>query len=147
MRITNLALFVALTSTTAFAIAPVLEKLEPIGGQRGTAVKLTLVGLGLADRTQVISEIPAALTPLSPPREMERQGKELPYLLEISADAPVGVYPIRIQTQEGLSNVLLFSVGAFPETADRETEAVGRDVGEPLNDDLKTAQAITTPSL
>ena len=90
MRIINLALLFALTSTTAFAIAPVLEKLEPIGGQRGTAVKLTLVGLGLADRTQVISEIPAALTPLSPPREMELQGKELPYLLEISADAAVG---------------------------------------------------------
>ena len=145
MRIISLALLVTLTSTTAFAISPVLEKLEPIGGQRGTAVKLTLVGLGLADRTQVISEIPAALTPLSPPREMELQGKELPYLLEISPDAAVGVYPIRIQTQEGLSNVLLFSVGAFPETADKETEAIGRDIGEPLNDELETAQAITTP--
>ena len=145
MRIISLALLFALTSTTAFAIAPVLEKLEPIGGQRGTAVKLTLVGQGLGDRTQVISKIPATLTPLSPPREMELQGKELPYLLEISADAAVGVYPIRIQTQEGLSNVLLFSVGAFPETADKETEAAGRDVGEPLNDALETAQAITTP--
>jgi len=145
MRIISLALLFALTSTTAFAIAPVLEKLEPIGGQRGTAVKLTLVGQGLGDRTQVISKIPAALTPLSPPKEMELQGKELPYLLEISADAAVGVYPIRIQTQEGLSNVLLFSVGAFPETADKETEAAGRDAGEPLNDALETAQVITTP--
>jgi len=145
MRIISLALLFALTSTAAFAIAPVLEKLEPIGGQRGTAVKLTLVGQGLADRTQVISKIPAGLTPLSPPKEMERQGKELPYLLEISADAAVGVYPIRIQTQEGLSNILLFSVGAFPETADKETIAVGRDIGEPLNDDPGTAQTITTP--
>ena len=145
MRFTSHALLFALTSTTAFAIPPLLEKLEPIGGQRGTAVKLTLVGKGLTDRTQVISKIPAALTPLSPPREMDLQGKELPYLLEINADAAVGVYPVRIQTQEGLSNVLLFSVGAFPEAADKEIEAVGLDVGEPLNDDPETAQAVTTP--
>ena len=145
MRTTIFALLLALTCTTAFAIPPLLEKLEPIGGQRGTAVKLTLVGKGLTDRTQVISKIPAALTPLSPPREMDLQGKELPYLLEINADAAVGVYPVRIQTQEGLSNVLLFSVGAFPEAADKEIEAVGLDVGEPLNDDPETAQAVTTP--
>ncbi len=145
MRITSYALLFALTSTAAFAIPPVLEKLDPIGGQRGTAVKLTLAGQGLTEDTQVISKIPAALTPLSPPREMSRQGKELPYLLEISGDAAVGVYPIRIQTQEGLSNVLLFSVGAFPETAEKETEAAGPDAGKPLNDDLETAQAVTTP--
>lgn len=145
MRITSYALLFALTSTAAFAIPPVLEKLDPIGGQRGTAVKLTLTGQGLTEYTQVISKIPAALTPLSPPRAMSRQGKELPYLLEISADAAVGVYPIRIQTQEGLSNVLLFSVGAFPETAEKETEAAGPNAGKPLNDDLETAQAVTTP--
>ena len=145
MRITSYALLFALISTTAFAIPPVLEKLDPIGGQRGTAVKLTLSGQGLTEHTQVISKIPAALTPLSAPREMSRQGKELPYLLEIRADAAVGVYAIRIQTQEGLSNVLLFSVGAFPETAEKEPEAVGRAAGKPLNDDLETAQLISTP--
>ena len=145
MRIISLAVLFSFTSTAALAIPPVLEKLDPIGGQRGTAVKLTLAGQGLTEYTQVISKIPGALTPLTPPREMNRQGKELPYLLEISADAAVGVYAIRIQTQEGLSNVLLFSVGAFPETAEKETEAAGPDTAKPLNDDLETAQAVSTP--
>ena len=145
MRIIRYALLFSFTSTAAFAIPPLLEKLEPIGGQRGTAVKLTLAGQGLTEYTEVISKIPAALTPLTPPKQMNRQGRELPFLLEISADAAVGVYPIRIQTEEGLSNVLLFSVGAFPETADKEIEVLGPDTGKPLNDELETAQAVTTP--
>jgi hypothetical protein len=45
---------------------------------------------------------------------------QLTFQLEIKPDAVVGVYPVRVRTSGGLSNVLLFSVGDLPEAADTE---------------------------
>ena len=127
------------------AAAPLLERLEPPGGQAGTAVKLTLIGEGLDSEVRLDSSIPGALTPLAPPKKMTRVGKELSFLLELSPDAPVGPYTVRAHSREGMSNILLFTVGVFPETADREIDARGKLAGEPLNDSASMAQAVETP--
>ncbi len=125
-----------------FAAAPMLEKLEPRGAQRGKAVKLTLVGTGLTSDAEILTSLPAGVTALTPPKREGRAGRELPFLLEISADAAIDTYPIRIRTREGLSNVLLFTLGSFPETVEAETEA---EIDEPLNDSVATAEKVTTP--
>ncbi len=123
------------------AAPPLLERIEPRGGQRGKAVRLTLVGLGLDQDLQVSSAIPGALTPLSQgPKAV--QGRERTYLVEIDPDAPVNVYPIQVRTTKGLSNVLLFSVGAFPEAAEAEAEARDRDI---TNDSPELAQDVEAP--
>ena len=140
-----LALGLAGQSRLARAAAPLLERLEPRGGQVGTAVKLTLFGQGLDDEIRLDSAVPGALTPLAPPKKQSLVGKELSFLLEISPDAPVGPYPLRAQSRDGLSNILLFTVGAFPETTDREMKARGKLAGEPLNDSLSMAQPVETP--
>ena len=125
-----------------FAAAPMLERLEPRGAQRGKAVKLTLVGTGLTSEAEILTSLPAGVTPLTPPKREGRAGRELPFLLEIPADAAIDTYPIRIRTREGLSNVLLFTLGAFPETVEDESEA---EIEDPLNDSIRTAQQVTTP--
>ena len=127
------------------AAAPLLERLEPRGGQAGTAVKLTLVGEGLDSEVRLDSAIPGALTALAPPKKAARVGKEVSFILEISPDALVGPYTLRASSRDGMSNILLFTVGAFPETEDRELNARGRLAGEPLNDSLSMAQPVEAP--
>ena len=127
------------------AAAPLLERLEPRGGQAGTAVKLTLIGEGLDSEVRLDSAIPGALTALAPPKKAARIGKEVSFILEISPDALVGPYTLRASSRDGMSNILLFTVGAFTETEDRELNARGRLAGEPLNDSLSMAQPVEAP--
>ena len=134
-------LFAALLAQSALlAAAPSLTRLEPRGGQRGQAVKLTLVGRGLGDASEIESRIPGAVTPLSPPKNPMQRGRELPFLLEIAPEAAVGVYPVRVKSPNGLSNILLFTVGAFPEVAEAESSRT-----EPVNDSAGQAQPVETP--
>ena len=132
-----------LMTAHAFAAAPLLEKLEPRGAQRGKAVKLTLIGAGLTSDAELLTSLPGGVTALTPPKRGERAGLELPFLLEIPADAAIDTYPVRIRTRDGLSNVLLFTLGAFPETVEAESEA---ELDEPLNDSTATAEQVTTPN-
>ena len=137
----SLAGFLAVV--TVSAAPPLLERIEPRGGQRGEAVRLTLVGRGLDQDLQVSSAIPGALTPLSQsPRAIE--GRERTYLVEIDPNATVNIYPIQVRTTKGLSNVLLFSVGAFPEAAEAEAEDAARE-GDVTNDSPELAQDVPTP--
>ena len=58
----------------------------------------------------------------------------LPFLVELKADVPVGLYPIRLTTADGLSNVMLFSVGMLPEFEEVESKETKQ-----LNDEIVTA--------
>src|SRR5579872_1398218 len=69
-------------------------------------------------------------------------GKMLPYLVELKPGAPIGVYPVRVQTPDGLSNILLFTVGAFPEVTEAESKPDSR---EHSNDSIETAERIDPP--
>ena len=129
-------------SLAASAAAPELTELEPRGAQRGKSFTLTLGGQNLAEGAKVLSNLPALFTPLTPSEEKMAKGHELPFLVELKADAAVGTYPIRIQTPDGVSNILLFTVGAFPEVAEEESKPGSR---EHLNDSVETAQHIESP--
>ena len=118
---------------------PVLEEIRPSGGQRGAAARLILKGVSLDSNPRLVSGIPAAITPLS--RQKSADG-ELSYLIEIAADAPFGRYPVRVQTTDGLSNVLLFGVGPFPEMEELESETLAEEFS---NDSPKQAQQVSLP--
>jgi len=129
-------------SLAASAAAPELTELEPRGAQRGKSFTLTIVGKNLPEGAKVLSNLPAMFTPLTPPEEKMAAGRTLPFLVELKADAAVGTYPIRVQTQEGVSNILLFAVGAFPEVVEEESKPESR---EHSNDSIETAQHIEAP--
>jgi len=127
-------------SLGAFAAAPMLTELEPRGAQRGKSFTLTLVGTDLSEGATVLSNLPATFTPLTPPQE--KMARQLPFLVELKADAAIGTYPIRVQTQDGISNILLFTVGVFPEITEDESKPESR---EHSNDSAETAQPIDPP--
>ena len=137
----NLTLLLAssLFAPALTAAAPELTKLEPRGAQRGTAVQLSLRGYGLTAETRLLTNVPGALTRLTPKRD---PGRELRYLLELSKDAPVGAYPIRVETPDGISNILLFTVGPFPETTEAESEARRQEYS---NDTAEGAEPFESP--
>ncbi|MEW5974215.1 MAG: hypothetical protein AB1898_00270 [Acidobacteriota bacterium] len=133
-----------LGSVSLQAAAPALLRLKPAGAQRGKPFTLTLVGKNLVEGTKVISTLPAAFTPLSPAVESTRSrpNDELPFLVELQGNTPVGLYPVRVSSPAGLSNVLLFSVGVFPEQTEKESELL---VHDPQNDSLETAEIVSVP--
>lgn len=142
MRTWTLVLLAAASISQVVAAGPELTNLHPPGGQRGTAVKLALQGYGLTGETKILSNLPGSFTPLTSAGSGKMAGARLLFLVEILADAPVGIYPIRVETQEGISNILLFSVGAFPEIVETESED---EETKNSNDSPETAQAVNAP--
>jgi len=123
----------------ASAAGPSLTAIEPWGAQRGTAVTLTLKGYDLTDDVKILTSIPGAVTALT----AERPGRELPLLLELAKDTPIGSYPIRVETKFGISNVLLFTVGPFKEVTEAESESMRQMYA---NDSADTAEPVTLPA-
>ena len=140
-------LLILLSAAALQAAAPTLQELSPRGAQRGRNFTLYLRGDALAPGARIESTLPATFSrltlskdPALEPGRAMRPNSVLPFLVTLKPDAPTGLYPIRVVTDSGLSNVLLFSVGDFPEI--EETEA--RDPKQP-NDAPAQAQKIAVP--
>ncbi len=116
------------------AAQPVLKELLPPGAQRGKTFTLTLKGEGLVTGAAIITTIPGTISRLAPAKDLETPDTQLSFLVDLPEDAPVGLYPVRFHTEDGLSNVLIFSVGDLPEISEKEP-----------NDSMAHAQPIKPP--
>ncbi|MGA3202975.1 MAG: hypothetical protein ABSF12_10845 [Bryobacteraceae bacterium] len=127
-----------LLTCALWAEPPSIVELQPRGTQKGRPFSLTVVGQNLGEGLSVISNLPAAFTPLGDAKE-SMANRTATFLVEPKAEWAVGVYTIRLKGSNGLSNVLLFSVGAFPEIAEDES----RPGASPhQNDSIERAQAL-----
>jgi len=115
----------------ALALAPTIREMSPPGAERGKTVKIVLRGEGLTNTAKILSEIPGTITRLT--------GEDFAFLAEIAPDAAVGLYPVRLLNEDGLSNLVLFSVGRLPETVET------KETREKTNNTRESAQPITTP--
>jgi hypothetical protein len=128
----------------AFALEPpTIGELRPRGAQKGRPFMLTIEGRGLGEGASVISNLPASFTSLGgekPGMESSRAA----FLVEPTSEWAVGVYTVRVKTPGGLSNILLFSIGAFPEFTEEES----REGALPnQNDSIEKAQTIPSSPL
>jgi hypothetical protein len=129
---------------SAQAAPPVLRALEPRGAQRGQALKVALVGDSLQAGAEITTTLPGAFSRLA--STPEKGESELPLLLQLREDAAPGLYPIRVRTEDGLSNVLLFAVGTLPETVEAESLLKEKERTEKLtNDTPATAEKVAVP--
>ena len=101
---------------TLAAAPPTITELQPRGAQKGRPFLLTIAGTNLTEGPAVLSSLPANFTAVS----SEKPGYAT-FLVEPTADWPVGTYPVRLQAANGLSNILLLSIGAFPELVEEES--------------------------
>ena len=138
-----------IVSASSLWAQPVITELQPRGAQKGKPFTLTLAGRNLGEGAKIRSTMPASFTLLTPDQPaptpggpMQAEGRYATFLVEPTADLPPGVYAIRLVTGEGISNVQLFTVGAFPEF----TEDESRPGALPnSNDTMETAQLLPPP--
>jgi len=125
-----------------WAQPPSIVELQPRGAQRGRPFTLTIVGQNLGEGVSVVSNLPAAFTPMGNARQ-GKPDRNASFLVEPKGEWAVGVYTIRVKGSNGISNILLFSVGTFPEI----TEDESRPGAEPhQNDSIERAQPLpSTP--
>lgn len=128
-------LFLLLIATLALAAPPTITTLSPRGAQKGRPFELTITGKDIADGPAVVSTLPATFTPL-----VSSKPNEAKYLVEPTADWAVGTYTIRLTAPNGISNILLFSIGAFPELEEDETKPQ-------QNDSIEKAQVLPAASV
>lgn len=110
---------------------PVLTNLQPRGAQKGRPFILTIAGRNLTEGAKIWSTLPATFTPLG--------SDSTTFLVEPTRDIPVGTYPIRLETPEGISNIQLLTIGAFPEYTEDESKPGALPNS---NDTVETAQPL-----
>ena len=138
-------LMLGVWASSAQGASPTLKRLDPPGAQRGTAFTLTLVGRHL-QAAEIVSNLPGTFTPLTSSGQGSAAGRaegKRPFLVELPGETPVGLYTLRLRSPEGLSNALLFSVGALPEVSEEESR---QPVHQALNNSVDGSQALELPA-
>ncbi len=124
-----LALSLGWTGTPALrAEPPQIADSAPFGLMRGVAAEVSLTGANLAGNPRLIAPFAFQVEPTPPERSTAAAWV---FKLNVPATVPVGVYPIRVQTDDGISNPFLFAVGQLPQVAEVEE-----------NSTFETAQAL-----
>lgn len=101
---------------SAMAAPPGLTGTMPLGVQRGKAMEVSLQGTGL-DRPRLIAPFDFQLVD-SASGPADASGWKV--RMTVDARTPAGVYPIRVVTDEGPSNPVLFAVGQVEQVAEIE---------------------------
>ena len=126
-------LVAALFLVTAPALsAPLVKSIRPLGARRGTTFMLTLRGREITPGSELVTDLPGTITRLAPPRDMKAPDTELPFLVVLGTDAPVGLYTVRLRNADGISNLALLSVGDFPEIENKKEPAGGERMERPV---------------
>jgi hypothetical protein len=118
---------------SAQAGSPQIGNISPFGVQRGVATEVTVNGGNLLGNPHVIAPFPIRTEPVDPKRS---SAGAWTFRMTVASDVAIGVYPIRVQTDDGLSNLFLFSVGQLPQVSEKEE-----------NSTFESAQLIPTPPL
>ena len=93
---------------------------------------------------EIISSLLGSFTPLTNFEDSDRLEKKdnVQFLVELSKEIPVGVYPFRVRSDQGLSNALLFSIGVLPEISEEESQ---RPIAQAINNSLNQSQFVKAP--
>jgi hypothetical protein len=98
------------------AFSPVLAKVDPPGGQRGTEVEVTLRGERLDDAKAILFYQPG----ITMSGLQVKDGKTVTARLAIARDAPLGEHSFRLTGLGGISELRTFWVGQFPTVNEAE---------------------------
>jgi hypothetical protein len=125
----RLALLPALfIGSAALAAPPQIKDIAPSGVQRGVAMEVSIIGANLTGNPRLIAPFGFQLKEPTPKSDASTWRLNL----VVNPEIAVGVYPIRIQTDDGVSNPFLLAVGQLPQVAEKEE-----------NSTFESAQAIS----
>src|SRR5260370_13884591 len=126
LSLVSLTLLIALGATPGWSQKPVpgsrapnLNAFVPVGVQRGESVELLLTGVNLSGPTGLTLGTPAAVViPI-----LDKNGQDnakLKVQLRVPADTPLGLFPFRLATQRGLSNLRLIAIDELPQLVEND---------------------------
>ena len=107
---------VLLAASSVHAATPNLSAVRPTGGQRGTEMEIRLSGARLGDAQEILYYQPGIST-VSLAKVDDNNVKAK---IKIAPDCRMGLHDLRLRTATGVSELRTFSVGALPETAEKE---------------------------
>jgi hypothetical protein len=100
----------------AWAVAPTVRLIQPVGGQRGTEVTVALTGQRLADIEEILFYQPGiTVTKIVGGNEAQALAT-----FKIAAGAYLGLHDFRVRTATGISSLKTFSVGTLRDVAEVE---------------------------
>jgi hypothetical protein len=99
------------------AAAPQITSVSPAGVQRGVAGEVTIGGTNLAGHPRLVTPFAMQIDEVDPKRS---GAGGWTFKLTAGPEVAIGVYPIRVQTDDGLSNPFLLAVGQLPQVAEKE---------------------------
>jgi len=118
----------------ALAQAPSLSTATPRAVRPGETTQVTLRGGNLAGPTQLWTSFPGEATLDSSVAKNGENPGQVVYSFQVPADTPPGVHGLRIATDKGVSNLLLFVVDDLSSVAQAKP-----------NNDVGQAQVLTIP--
>ena len=101
----------------ARAGTPQIAGISPAGVQRGVACEVTIGGANLAGNPRLVAPVAFRVEAVDPKRSTAGGWT---VKLTIDPAVAIGVYPVRVQTEDGLSNPFLLAVGQLPQVAEKE---------------------------
>lgn len=120
---------VAFQSSAADADAPKINDIRPYGVKRGEPAEVTINGSGLAGSPVFVAPFPLAIEVLP-----NSDGGNFRVKVTVPASIGLGVYPVRVKTDDGISNPFLLAVGqvaAVNEVEDNSTFEQAQAVPSP----------------
>src|SRR5581483_1525362 len=102
------ASLVLLASGLALADPPRVGTAKPMGVRRGATTDLALSGNNLDDNPRLLASFGFTIEP-NPEAKSDSTTWRL--RLRVADDAPLGVYPVRVVTDDGISAPFLMAVG------------------------------------
>src|SRR5262249_22697366 len=93
--------------------APTISLSQPFGAGPGSAVEVTFTGTNLNDPIALVTDLSAKITFPADANNTKDPAK-LRVKIEVPANTAVGMYPLRLVTKQGVSNLRPFCIDDLP---------------------------------
>jgi hypothetical protein len=110
------SLGLSILAAPAWAVAPVVRLIQPVGGQRGTESAVTITGQRLTDIQEILFYQPG----ITVTKIVGGKEDQAVVTFKIAETAALGLHDFRVRTATGVSSVRTFSVGTLKEVAEVE---------------------------
>ena len=107
---------ILIAAVPAWAVAPTVRLIQPVGGQRGTEVNVTLTGQRLADIQEILFYQPG----ITVTQIVGGNDAQAVATFKIAEGAELGLHDFRVRTATGISSLRTFSVGTLRDVAEVE---------------------------
>ncbi len=105
-----------IAAVPAWAVAPTVRLVQPVGGQRGTEVIVTLTGQRLADIQEILFYQPG----ITVTKIVGGNDAQAVATFKIAEGAQLGLHDFRVRTATGISSLKTFSVGTLRDVTEVE---------------------------